>query len=260
MKKTLYILAVAALAASFTSCEKEDLNSSKDTTPARRTLGANGTGGSMAQFTVVDNFLYTVDYKSLKVFDVSISNSPVFLQSVDLGVGIETVYPQDNYLFIGTSNGIRIVDISEPSHPTITAEFDHLTSCDPIVARENVAAATLRGGTACGGNLNSLDILDLSDINNPNLRASLELVNPYGLGFADNTTDLVYVCDGYNGFKAFNISSVDNPVEVMHMNGIEALDVISQEDHLIVLTRSSVIQYDATNPTNLVEKSIISIQ
>ena len=36
----------------------------------------SGTGGSMARFTIVDNHLFTVDNRDLKVFDVTQSESP----------------------------------------------------------------------------------------------------------------------------------------------------------------------------------------
>lgn len=255
-----YILA-SFCALAFMACEKDDaLKNSASPNSVNRTLPSNGIGGSMAQFTIVDEYLYTVDYKSLKIFDISSPETPVFIQSVDLGIGIESVFPQDNLLFIGTQSGVRIVEITEPSSPQLVSEFDHVTSCDPVVAEGNLAVATLRGGTACGGNLNSLDLIDLSNITNPELISSTELSNPYGLGFADNNTNLVYVCDGFNGLSVYDVSNVQDVQEVMHMDGIEAIDVISQEDHLIVLTRSSVIQYDATNPLNLIEKSVISIQ
>ena len=37
-----------------------------------------GTGGSMARFTIANNHLYTVDNSNLKVFDLSSADSPEY--------------------------------------------------------------------------------------------------------------------------------------------------------------------------------------
>lgn len=255
IKKYTIVLVTLAF---FASCEKEQsTNSSAANNLNQATLGE---GGSMAQFTILDNYLYTVDYKSLKVFQLSDPGNPELLETVNLGVGIETIFPQNDHLFIGTQSGVRIYDVSNPRQPKAVSRFDHVTSCDPVVANDNFALATLRGGTPCNGNVNQLDILDISDIENPTLISSTSLLNPYGLGLAENDANLVYVCDGYAGLKAFDMSNPELPVQVMHLEGVDALDVIPDEDqNLIVLTRQGVYQYDASNPIELNEKSLISV-
>jgi hypothetical protein len=215
----------------------------------------------MAQFTIIDNYLYTVDYKSLKVFHISNPGNPELLETVNLGVGIETIYPQNDKLFIGTQNGVLIYDVANPRSPEPVSEIDHVTSCDPVVANDQYAISTLRGGTPCNGNLNQLDIIDISELENPNLLTSLDLVNPYGLGFSAENENLVYVCDGYGGLKVFDISDLENVEIVMHKEDLEAIDVIPAADNLlVVLTRQGVYQFDSSNPIELVQKSFISVQ
>lgn len=259
--KSLKIYMFAAIcSAAILSCEKEgaDANGSMDNTRNQVTAGL---GGSMAQFTILNDYLYTVDYKTLKVFSLADAGNPVLLESVDLGVGIETIFPQNDNLFIGTQNGVLIYDVSNPRSPEKVSEFDHVTSCDPVVANDQYAIATLRGGTPCNGSLNELDILDISEIENPMLVSTKELINPYGLGFSSNTENLVYVCDGYAGLKAYDISDLYDIDLVMHMENLEAIDVIPAADNLlVVLTRQGVYQFDASNATELVQKSMISVQ
>ncbi len=255
----IYMFAVLCSAA-ILSCEKEDTTPNA-TTNNNMNQVTSGLGGSMAQFTIIDNYLYTVDYKSLKVFHISDASNPELLETINLGVGIETIFPQNDHLFIGTQNGVRIYDVSNPRAPEAVSEIDHVTSCDPVVANDQYAVATLRGGTPCNGNLNQLDIIDISDLNNPILVSSMGLINPYGLGFSANEENIVYVCDGYAGLKAYDISNLNNIELVMHMEGLEAVDIIPAEDNLlVVLTRQGVYQFDATNTTELVQKSFISVQ
>ncbi|MFT5819940.1 MAG: hypothetical protein ACI8ZM_001165 [Crocinitomix sp.] len=257
--KNLKIYMFAALcSAAVMSCEKSDnLDGSNDT----KNQITSGLGGSMAQFTIIDNYLYTVDYKSLKVFHISDAANPELLETINLGVGIETIYPQNDHLFIGTQNGVRIYDVTNPRSPEAVSEIDHVTSCDPVVANDNYAVATLRGGTPCNGNLNQLDVIDISDLENPILMISEDLINPYGVGFVAENENLVYVCDGYAGLKVYDITDIENIELVMHKEDLEAIDVIpAAENLLVVLTRQGVYQFDSTNPLELVERSFISVQ
>ncbi len=249
----------AVIGAALISCEKENASSSADSSTKNQI--SSGLGGSMAQFAILDNYLYTVDYKSLKVFHIADPANPELLETIDLGIGIETIFPQNDHLFIGTQNGVRIYDVTNPRSPQAVSEFDHVTACDPVVANNDYAIATLRGGTPCNGNLNQLDIIDISDLENPTLVRTENLTAPYGLGFSESNPDLVYVCDGYAGLKAFNIANIDHVEMVMHIESLEAIDVISAENNLlVVLTRQGVYQFDATNPINLVQKSVINVQ
>lgn len=259
MKNLKKYIGVALIGAALISCDKEEVKTATNNSETKNQV-SSGLGGSMAQFTIINNYLYTVDYKTLNVFHIADASNPQLLEKIDLGVGIETIFPQNDHLFIGTQNGVQIYDVTNPRSPQRVSEFEHVTSCDPVVANDNYAFATLRGGTACGGNLNELDVIDISNLDNPNLISTKMLINPYGLGLSDLNADIIYVCDGYSGFKAYNISDPTNVVLKMQLEDIEALDVISKGDNLIVLSRGGVHQFDATNPTELVEKSVIAIQ
>lgn len=240
------------------SCEKETSTEANEQTASNKNAISTGQGGSMAQFTIVDEYLYTVDYKTLHVFLISDPTNPIELEKIDLGTGIETIHPQDGHLFIGTQNGVKIYDISNPRSPLEVSEFDHVTSCDPVVANGDFAVATLRGGTECGGNLNQLDLFDISNIQNPTLITTEALINPYGVGFSAVNENIVYVCDGYAGLKAYDISNSAAIQLVMEMSDLEAVDVIASANNtLIVLTKAGIYQFDASNPVELVQKSFI---
>ena len=242
------------------ACEKEKPAETTEQTATTKDAYTGGEGGSMAQFTIVGDYLYTVDYKTLHVFHLADATHPEELETIDLGVGIETIYPQDDHLFIGTQNGVRIYDITNPRNPKEVSEFDHVTSCDPVVACENVAVATLRGGTECGGNLNQMDVFDITDRAHPNLISTYNLINPYGVGFSAVNSNIVYVCDGYAGLKIFDITYPDAIQQVNEILDLEAVDVISTDDNtLIILTKAGIYQFDATDPVNLVQKSYIPL-
>lgn len=247
------------------SCEKEEVTVEEDgsTNPPTTKNAMNpttGLGGSLAQFTIVGDYLYTIDYKTLNIFSLQDPGTPALSDKIDMPIGMETIFHQNGYLYVGANDGVHILDISNPRNPQEVSEFQHVTTCDPVVANNDIAIATLRGGTECGGNFSQMDIIDLSDITQPELIGEYSLDNPYGLGFNQLHPEIVYVCDGYSGLKAYDITDIDNPELVMTMPDIEALDVISTDnDHLIVLARDGVHQFDAKNPIQLVEKSVINL-
>jgi len=246
------------------SCEKEEVspaeNNSNSSTLTKNSSTSSGQGGSLAQFAIVNDNLYTLDYHSIKVFDLSNTENPTLIKSVNLGVGIETIHAQNDYLFIGTNSGVRILDISNPTELEEISEFDHVTSCDPVIANTNIAISTLRGGTECGGDDNEFDIIDISNIREPELIEAIELENPYGLSFSNSNPNIVYICDGNAGLKAFDISDLENVELVMETSLSKAKDIIvTPNNTIIVLSDDGIYQYDASNPISLIEKSFISI-
>lgn len=106
------------------------------------------------------------------------------------------MFHADGYLYLGGSNGMFINSIANPRSPELISQFVHWEGCDPVVVDGDYAYLTLRGGNACGQELSTLEVIDVSDKNNPTLAAQHPLDNPYGLGFRENK---LFVCDGTSG-------------------------------------------------------------
>ncbi len=216
-------------------------------------------GGSMARFTVENNYLYTIDMLSLKVFNVE-QAKPVLKNDVSVQWGIETLFPMDGNLFIGSSNGMLIYDISNPELPVYRSNFTHASACDPVVVSDKVAYVTLRDGTNCNGYTNQLEVLDVSDLNNPSLIRSYPMDNPHGLSVVGNT---LYLCEGKFGLKTFDISNTQKIDEHLldHVSGLTAYDVIvlPPGDQVIVIGENGVYQYDASDRSDLKQLSMIEI-
>ncbi|MEO7174629.1 MAG: hypothetical protein ABIV51_02315, partial [Saprospiraceae bacterium] len=111
----------------------------------------NGVGGSFAKFTLSGSRLYMVDQYSLNTYNVDNASSPVFVSTLQLGWGIETIFPVDGNLFVGSTNGVHILSITNPDQPKYLSKFDHASSCDPVYVVGNTAYVTLRSGTRCQG-------------------------------------------------------------------------------------------------------------
>ncbi|MCW3114597.1 MAG: hypothetical protein JWR18_2993 [Segetibacter sp.] len=203
-----------------------------------------GVGGSMARFTLVNNYLYTVTDQSLNVFDISQAESPVFTSQKNIGWQIETIFPFKGNLFIGSQTGVYIFSIANPAQPSQLSMFGHITVCDPVIADDNYAFVTLHDGTVCNGKLNQLDVLDISNLINPRKVQTYQLSNPHGLSKDGNT---LFICDGAAGLKVFDATDVRNLKLLQTVTGINAYDVIAMNKTAIVVTADGLYQYDYTN-------------
>ncbi len=199
-----------------------------------------GQGGSLARFRIVGDYLYAVEWASINVFDISNLDAPEVLDEVYVNGIVETIFSQGELLFLGGTQGMYIYDISNPAAPTFVSDFEHGTACDPVVVDGNYAYVTLRGGNFCGSVESGLYIVDLSDIQNPELAVIYPMDQPYGLGVKD---DQLYICDGPSGLRVFDKSNAPNIEPLNHFEGIDTYDVIPMEDKLIMVGNKIVYQY-----------------
>lgn len=237
MKKVLFYMLVGGM---FMACTKE--SGSSDSLGTGLT---NGKGGSMARFAISGNTLFTVGHQSLSSFDISNPAQPVFNAEAFLGPAIETIFPKDNMLFIGSQAGMYIYDVSNPAAPVQLSVYEHIISCDPVVANDDYAYVTLR--TSNNGNcfrgINNLEIIDISNPSNPTMVAEYPMVSPKGLGIDANLN--LFVCDA--GLKMFNATDVLNLDLLEHFTGIDPSDVIPIGNRLLLIGGDGFYQYRLEN-------------
>lgn len=216
---------------------------------------AIGISGSMARFTLLNDYLYTVTDNALNVFNISQPQNPVFSNKINLSFGIETIYPFKGNLFIGSQTGMLIYRTVNPAQPVHAGSFAHVRVCDPVIADDNYAYVTLRSGVACGGFTNQLDVVNIQNLQSPKLVKSYPLTNPHGLSKDGNT---LFICDGAAGLKVFDATDVNSIKLLQTISGIDAYDVITVNGIAIVVTKAGLQQYDYTNRSNVTLLSSIS--
>jgi len=218
-----------------------------------------GSGGSMARFTLMEGHLFAVDQNTLRVFDVVNPAEPKFVKPIDLGWGIETIFPFQQKLFIGSNRGMHIYDASTPSAPTRMAVYEHVLSCDPVVVNEEHAFVTLRSGNFCVNGVNELHVIDIKDPYQPKLKKAYPMLNPHGLGLAEQ---FLYVAEGKHGLKSFNVKDVlsidKNQLEFLP--SMKSVDLIPGPKSLIVIGPDGVCQFDYSNPAALKKLSCIQVK
>ena len=230
---------VSEYEAQFRSIEFGDmfLNTNSSGTPSQPSVGQ---GGSMARFKIVGAFLYVVDYSNINIFDISNLQKPKVLEDVQVAWDIETIFNQGEVLFIGGRQGMYIYDIKNPAKPKFISEFRHGTACDPVIVSGNYAYVTLKGGNFCGTTESGLYIVDVSNLQNPELKVIYPMSGPNGLGIKG---DLLFVCDGSEGLKVFDKSESPNLTLINHFENIEAYDVIPLQTSLLMIGEGTLRQY-----------------
>ncbi len=231
IKTYLLLLIIPCIIAGCAMSEKSDFSGE-----------LSGKGGSLARFTISGNYLYTVDQSSLHTISLADAEHPQKMADKSLGIYTETIYPYQNSLLLGTETGMFVYDLSNPANPQYITYFQHIRSCDPVVAQNGYAYITLNtGNQRCSNGANELQIVDISNLNSPQPVKTLNLTNPTGL---DINNDTLYVCN--DGLKIFNVSDKHNPVEINYITGIEAQDVIYQQGRIIVIASDGLYQYKQT--------------
>jgi hypothetical protein len=217
-----------------------------------------GIGGSMARFGIKDKMLYLLDGSSLKLFDITAKSTPNKLFDIYMGGGIETMFLSGNYMFLGTTTGMIIYDITNSQSPLWKSSYNHIRSCDPVVVDDTLAYITLRSGTNCGSAVNCLDVINIKNTLQPSLVKSYSMTNPYGLG---KNGDLLFVCDGTAGLKVYNASDPLNITGnlIFAYPGIKAYDVVPVGDILVLIGDDGLYQYNYSNIQNITLLSTISV-
>jgi hypothetical protein len=210
----------------------------------------SGVGGSLAKFTISDNHLYLLDGGDLQTVNVINEKNPEAKTRTYLSWDIETIFPYKTNLFIGSSSGMYIIDISTPESPVQLSTYQHIRSCDPVVVDDNYAYVTLRSGTTCQGFTNQLEIIDIKNLKSPQLLATYAMTNPHGLGIDDKT---LFICDGDDGLKAYDATDINkiDQNQIAHYKDINAMDVIPFNNILMMIGHDGIFQFDYSNPKDI---------
>jgi hypothetical protein len=208
---------------------------------ASSSSSSTGTGGSMSRMTLVNDKLYTIPERhTLQVIDIKNAPQPQIGTRIMAGVDLETIFPFQNKLFLGSQVGVFIYDLTDPANPQAAGTFTHGRACDPVVADADYAYVTLHEGTQCGGAANELDVINIKNLSNPVLATTIPMTKPMGLS---KDGDLLFVCDN-PGVKVFNASSPGALQLTSTLDVGNAYDVITSNHRLVVMSDKGLYQFD----------------
>ncbi len=218
-----------------------------------------GVGGSMARFGLYKDFLYVVNQSNLLTFKLNSNSQVTLLNTNYVNWNAETIFITDNHLFLGTQNGMIVMTLEVPEKPIQIGNFAHMTSCDPVVIKGDLAFITLKGGSTCrGGTLNQLDVVQMSNSYSKfTLLKSYPMFGPQGLGIDD---DLLFLCDGDAGLKIYNAADPLSITQIAIFPSINAYDVIPMNDYLFMIGEKGFTLYDYSNIQNIKQIGFIPVE
>ncbi len=207
-----------------------------------------GQGGSMARFAIVNNYMYAVSTYQLSTLSLAQPQQPVVQNTIYIGGGIETIYPFQDKLFIGSQSSMMIYNIANPQLPVRMGAFAHANVCDPVITDGNYAYVTLRNGTACNSFTNQLDVVNVQNLMQPALVKSYPLTNPHGLS---KDGQWLFICDGKDGLKCFDATNASSLLLKTTIPMAETYDVICYNKKAIVSAKDGLYQYDYNDMNNI---------
>jgi len=260
LSKVILAFATAMLIAACSDDSRSSGNSSGD-----GATGNAGRGGSTARMTIVGNYLYAIAGSEIQLFDISQPETPNPWVKVKVDWGIETLFPYENYLLIGASNCMYILDNTDPANPYYRADLTHAQARDPVVAHEGYAYVALKNpdsnaspdteNPVNAASSNVLNIIDINNIDNPTLIGTKPMQGPGGLSIDGNK---LFVCDDVAGLKIFDVSDPRNLSVLDSIRGVKCNDVIAEQGLLYVITDDSLQQYNySTLPPVLISQVTI---
>lgn len=195
--------------------------------------------GTLNRIAVESGHIYVLADDKLHVVENG-SNEISHVRDISLGDGMETVYAQDERLYIGSESAMLTYNISNADKPSRISEFTHTTACDPVLPYGDIAYLTLRSVENAGCNVsseNTLNIIDISNINEPVSLNSIDMESPYGMTIINH---FLFVGEGTNGMAIFNIKDPEKPIKLTVVQNMEAYDIMRHPtDPNIILTASS---------------------
>ncbi len=211
---------------------------------------STGVGGSMARFTINADHLYMLDGGNIHTADISDPDEPVTKSSNYIAWDIETIFPFEDKLFVGSRSGMHIFSLEDPANPVKVTTYEHVSSCDPVVVDGETAYVTLRSGTECEGFTNQLEVINVEDWLAPSLIKVYPMHNPHAMGIDQS---LLFICDGEAGLKIYNAEDSQNIDQhlIKHYENIHAYDVIPFNNVLMLIGEDGIFQYDYSNPAEI---------
>lgn len=200
--------------------------------------------GTLNKIAVTSNHAYVIGDDEIYTFRNDPS-SMSYVGATKVTNDLETIYPENNRLYLGTARSMEVMDVAMGDAPQHISSYDHPTSCDPVMPYGNVAYLTLRTGdfSGCNGDQNTLDVIDISNISEPEIIEEITMTSPYGMCVSNN---YLFVGEGTNGLSIFNISDPTQPILAVTHTGFEVYDILphpTDPNKLLAASEIGLVQY-----------------
>jgi len=176
-------------------------------------------GGSTARFVIQNDHLIVVEDNSIRSFNIDDAMNPRLVdQSFTTGPRLETLFPYaEDLVLIGTNQGAVITKITADGFIDGLSFASHFTSRDPVVAADGIMYVTIRPEE------NSQGVVD-------------------GSGVLSNS--------GSNRLIIFDVSDVENPIELVQKRIENPSGLSIAGNRLFVCFTGGLRIYDVSDPSD----------
>ena len=184
----------------------------------------------------------------ISAINVSTPATPVtaaFLEAfaAPTGIAYSPFYANGKvYVAYGTA-GLRIIDVSSPSSPSLLSTLALSGEARGIAVRGNYAYVIARDS--------GVHVIDVSNGASPIKTKTVKTSRSRGIALNGN---YAYVATRDSGLMVFNITDPANPIRSAAVKGIDVENVAAAGNIVGTSFYSSIRFYDITNPENPVEK------
>ncbi|MBC1198057.1 DUF4347 domain-containing protein, partial [Microcystis aeruginosa BLCCF158] len=151
-----------------------------------------------------------------------------------------------NYAYVADGDsGLQIIDISNPTNPTLKGNYDTTSSFHWAYDVQVVGNYAYVADGDSG-----LQIIDISNPTTPTLKGNYDTGWAYGVQIVGN---YAYIADTYTGLQIIDISNPTNPTfkgNYYTSEAVPAYDVQVVGNYAYIITRSGLQIIDISNPTN----------
>lgn len=208
----------------------------------------SGTAGSTATIITYNGFIYTVDDNHLRTLSLANPAKPVEVSSIFLGEGIETIFAYEDHLYLGTRSGILLYNISNGAAPVFTGNsFRLFDGHDPVVVSGNFAYSTTKWGEENSNPSGNLEVIDVSNKNNPFVVDQFNQEFPGGLALSGN---ILYVCNAKFGINVFDTHGNGQLEFLKNIDTEPIYDCIPNDNLLICQSKTGLILFNITDRSN----------
>lgn len=206
-------------------------NSSQSTSIEGQYIGS----GAAYDLEIVGDLLFLADGQyGLVILNISIPSTPVFISSY--GNGFVHLDIEGNIAYLAGGERIRLVDISNPDHPTLIGQFflSGITLWDPSVSNDIIYVA-IHSGTR-----RELKILDTTNPTSVEQLSEFDSAGGFQSFYVQGS--FLYAVDYERGLYLLDISNPLSPVEITRFfDGGLPWDVVLSDD-LIFLCGTADLQ------------------
>ncbi|WP_321419932.1 PGF-pre-PGF domain-containing protein [uncultured Methanomethylovorans sp.] len=198
-------------------------------------------GGSISNVVVVGNYAYAAQGQDMLVIDVTKTSNPSEVGKLTTLSLINSIVVEGNYAYIANGdNGLQVVDITNPTAPTIVGTYTYNSGAAYGVTVANNYAYVANGNSG-------LVIVDITNPAAPTFKGRYDTPGyAYGISVVGN---YAYVADGGNGLVIVDVTNPAAPTSLSSYDTVKANAVTVSGNYAYVADDSNgLVIVDITNP------------